>query len=73
MKTTTSRKEVRQFVGVVNYFRNMWARCSHELAPLSKITHNKAKLKSTQIEQYSFDENKWIMTRVNLFNYPVRT
>ena len=33
MKPPTSQKEVRQFLGVVNYYRNMWARCSNTLAP----------------------------------------
>ena len=37
MNPPTSRKEVRKFIGVVNYYRNMWPRRPHMLAPLTKL------------------------------------
>ena len=27
MNPTTSRKEVRKFIGIVNYYLNMWSKC----------------------------------------------
>ena len=45
MKPPNSRKEERQFIDVVNYYRNMRQRRSHTLAPLTKITSNKRKFK----------------------------
>ena len=41
MNPTNSPKEVRNFIGVVNCYRNMWERRSHTLADLTKITSNK--------------------------------
>ena len=44
MKPLTSRKEVQKFIGVVNYYHNMWTRRSHTLATLTKLTPVKNKL-----------------------------
>ena len=45
MKPPTYQKEVHQFVGVLNYYRGIWARRSHTLAPLTNITSRKVKFK----------------------------
>ena len=50
MKPPNSRKEVRQFIGLVNYYRDMRSRRSHMSARLTKITTNKVKFKWTKIE-----------------------
>ena len=70
MKPPTSGKEVRQFIGVVNYYRGMWERRSHTLAPLTKITPNKVKSKWSKIEQDAFDEIKLIAAHDNFLAYP---
>ena len=38
MAPTNYRKEVRKLIGVINYYRNMWPRQSHTLAPLTRLT-----------------------------------
>ena len=38
MKSTTYQKYLCQFIGVVNYYRDMWEKCSHTLAPFTNIT-----------------------------------
>ena len=45
MNPPTSQKEVRQFIGVVNYYCDMWTRSSHTFAPLTNIMTRKVKLK----------------------------
>ena len=36
MNPPTYRKEVQNFIGVINYYRSMWPRQSHMLAPLTR-------------------------------------
>ena len=55
MALPTSRKEIRNFIGVINYYCDMWPRRSHKLAPLNKWTSIKRNFKSTQVEQDGFD------------------
>jgi hypothetical protein len=40
-------KQLRQFIGMVNYYRDMWLQRSHFLAPLSSMTSAKGKWKWT--------------------------
>ena len=37
MEPPTLRKDVRKFIGVINYYRDMWPRRSHTFAPLTKL------------------------------------
>ena len=40
-KPPTSRKKIQNFIVVVNYYRNIWARSSHTLLTITNITSNK--------------------------------
>ena len=73
MKPPTSRKEVPYFIGAENYYRNIWARLSHTLAPLTEITPNTVKFKWTQIKHDDFEEIKRILAHETLLNYPTFT
>ena len=37
MKPPTSRKELKTFIGVINYYHNMWPSHSHTLSPITKL------------------------------------
>jgi Reverse transcriptase (RNA-dependent DNA polymerase) len=39
----TTKKELRAFIGMVNYYRDMWIRRSHVLAPLAALTSKTSK------------------------------
>ena len=61
MVSPTSQKEVLKFIGLINYYRNMWPRRSHMLSPLTKLTSIKRKFKCTEVKQDTFDEIKRIV------------
>ena len=56
MAPMTYRKEVQNFIGVINYYRNMWTRRSHMSSPLTKLTPINRKFKWTEVKQDSFDK-----------------
>ena len=55
MAPPTSQKEVQNFIGVINYYCDMWSRQSHTLAPLTKLSYIKRKIKWMQIKQDALD------------------
>ena len=70
IKLTTSQKEVRQFIGVVNNYLNMWVRHSHKLWPSTKIMPSKVKFIWTKIKQEAFGEINQIVAHNTLLAYP---
>ena len=69
MKPRTSPKEVRKFIGLINYYRNIWPRGSHTLAPLTRIASIKQRFKCIQVKQDAFDKIKWIVACNTLLTY----
>ena len=69
MNPPTPLKLVRKFIGVVNYYCDMWPRWSHMLAYLTKLTSIKSKFKWTNVERYAFDEIKRTVARYALINH----
>ena len=66
----TNKRQLRRFIGMVNYYRDMWIRRSDTLAPLSALTSKEAVWRWTDIEQKAFDTMKKIMSRETLLAYP---
>ena len=46
-----TRKQLRRFIGMINYYRDMWPRRSDLLAPLTKLTSKTVPWKWTAVEQ----------------------
>ena len=65
-----NKRELRGFIGVVNYYRDMWLRRSHVLAPLARLTSKTAKWTWTDKEQAAFDLIKRIMAKEVTLAYP---
>ena len=68
--TPTTRKQLRSFIGMVNYYRDMWQGRSELLAPLSSLTSNKVKWEWTDIHQKAFDNMKKAIARETILAYP---
>jgi predicted aspartyl protease len=70
ISTPTSKRELRHFIGMVNYYRDMWVRRSHVLAPLAALTSKTAKWRWGEAEQEAFDTMKKIISKEVLLAYP---
>ncbi|MGH7973971.1 MAG: reverse transcriptase domain-containing protein [bacterium] len=68
--TPKNRKELRRFIGFVNFYRDLWPRRSETLAPLAALTSTKAAFLWTDIHQKAFDELKKIMGKQILLSFP---
>jgi len=68
--TPTKRKEVRSFLGMVNFYRDMWPKRSEILAPLTALTSSTTKWRWTEVEEKTFQEMKRGMTRETLLAFP---
>ena len=65
-----NKKELRRFIGLVNYYRDMWVRRSHVLAPLTILSSKKNKWKWGDEEQKAFQLMKKIISKNALLAYP---
>jgi hypothetical protein len=66
----TTKKELRSFVGLINYYRDMWIRRSDVLAPLTSLTGKESKWDWTDTHQSAFNKIKQIISREVLLTYP---
>jgi RNase H-like domain found in reverse transcriptase len=65
-----NRKELRSFIGIVNYYWDMWIRRSHVLAPLASLTSKKTKWELGPQQSAAFATAKKIIAREVLSAYP---
>src|SRR5687767_9582304 len=66
----TKKKELRQFIGMINYYRDIWPQRSHILVPLTGLTSENMPWKWTEEAQNAFDEMKRAIARETLLAYP---
>ena len=62
IQTPRTKRELRRFIGMINFYRDMWIRRSHILAPLAKLTSKSVKWKWTDVEQKAFDTIKKVIS-----------
>ena len=65
-----TKKELRHFIGMINYYRDMWQKRSELLAPLASLTSKKVKWDWTKECQTNFDKMKEVLSREVLLSYP---
>src|SRR5687768_15324590 len=66
----TKKKELRRFIGMINYYRDIWPQRSHILAPLTDLTSENVPWKWTEEAQNAFNEMKRAIARETLLAYP---
>jgi hypothetical protein len=70
LKPPTTTKQLRSFIGIVNYYRDMWIKRSHILAPLTKLVSKKQKFVWEKEQQHAFETIKKIISKETLLIYP---
>ena len=66
----TTKKQLRSFIGIINYYRDMWIHRSEVLAPLTSMTSKQATWNWDAKCQKAFEEIKRIVSRETLLAYP---
>ncbi|MGH7954682.1 MAG: RNase H-like domain-containing protein, partial [Gloeomargaritales cyanobacterium] len=65
-----NRKEVRHFVGLVNYYKQMWPKRAHILSPLTALTSIKTPFTWTEEHTKAFNEMKALVSQDVLLRFP---
>jgi transposase InsO family protein len=65
-----NRRQLRHFLGMVNYYRDMWKRRSHIIAPLSALTSKNVPWKWGAEQQSAFEEIKQVVSQETLLAFP---
>jgi hypothetical protein len=66
-----TRKQLRGYIGMVNYYRDIWRHRSHVLAPLTRLTSVDIPWKWGEEQSKVFEEAKKILSKEVLLAFPV--
>ena len=66
----TSTMHVLSFVGLINYYKDMWPKCAHIFAPLTKLCSSKRKFKWTDAHENLFNQDKRLISEDVLLRFP---
>ena len=70
IKTPKTRKQLRSFLGMINFYRDMWSQRASLLAPLSALTSVNVKFIWKEEHQKAFEAIKRVLAREVLCAYP---
>jgi transposase InsO family protein len=65
-----TKRQLRHFLGMVNFYRDMWRMRSHLLAPLSALVSTKVKFEWRQEHQDAFEKVKTLISKETLLTFP---
>jgi hypothetical protein len=78
LQSPKTMEQVRSFLGMINYYKDMWQHCSHLLAPLTSLTVNadgqtgkkRGPIKWEQEHQDAFNKIKQVITSEVMLSFP---
>ena len=70
MEEPKTRKQLRAFIGLVNYYRDMWHRRSHVLAPLTQLCSETKPFVWGDAQRKAFREAKRILSKDAILAFP---
>jgi len=70
MRAPRNKKQMRSFIGLVNFYRYMWRRRSHLLAPLAELAGKKTTFEWTSTHQEAFEAIKAAVSKDALLSFP---
>ena len=65
-----TRKQLRRFIGMINFYRDMWKKRSELLAPLTALTSKNFKYEWKDEHQKFFEAIKRVIGREVFLGYP---
>ena len=65
-----TKKQLRHFLGMVNYYPDMWKRRSHICAPLTSMVGVNSKFEWGTEQENAFDEMKRLIAKETLLTFP---
>jgi RNase H-like domain found in reverse transcriptase len=65
-----TKNHVRSFLGMINYYRDMWRKRSHLISPLVALSSKSVPFTWTEQCQKSFEDITKIVAQEVLLNYP---
>eukprot|EP00957_Ditylum_brightwellii_P052339 3969643-Ditylum_brightwellii.AAC.1 len=65
-----NKKQLRRFIGSINFYRYMWKGRAERLAPLTVLMLKKTKWKWSEVEQHAFETVKAAVAKNPLLVYP---
>ena len=70
MQPPTTKRQLRRFLGMVNYYRDMWRKRSHILAPLTALSSKSKTWIWTDECNNSFETIKRVIARQTMLTFP---
>ena len=65
-----TKRQLRRFIGIVNYYRDSWIRRSDLLSPLTTLSGKKAKWKWTSVHTKAFETMKKVVANQVQLSFP---
>ena len=65
-----TKRQLRRFLGMINYYRDMWRRRSHILAPLTSLSSKTTAWQWGTKEQNAFEEAKRTVAKEAILAFP---